>query len=372
MQTTFPPPKPVTVISTSRQQSLLRFSPSGQFLFAAGRDGKISRWDLSQTVDPPADALEPARGKTDKPQEIRFAELPALAGHDGWVSQIVFHPQKPWCFSADTWGRLIGWNLAQEPAAPSWNLPAAHDGWLRQVALSSDGERLATCGKDMAIRIWSAADGKLLHEFRDQADEVFSVAFHPDGKSLVAGDLKGVVKQWDLAETKVTREFDAKILYFLSYIQDVGGVRVLAFDPEGKSLAVAGGQPTSGAFVQAMPTLKFFNWATGQETQSLKLGENTEGFVHDLAFHPEGYWIGATSGQPGRGSYFFQRPGEEKPFFSLALPNCHSVALHPDGKRFAVAANAGTYGQSRSMARQGIYPGNTSPIHLLELTPAMA
>lgn len=372
MQIATPAPKPVAVIPTARQISCIRFSACGRLLLAAGRDGKISRWDVSQPLDPPADALEPSRGAASKPAEIRYVELSALAGHDGWVSQIVLHSQQPLCYSADTWGRLIGWDFSSEPAQPMWNIAASHDGWVRQIALSTDGERLATCGKDKAIRIWSAVDGKLLQEFRDQADEVFSVAFHPDGKSLVCGDLKGVVKQWDLTENKVVREFDAKILYMLSWIQDVGGVRVLAFDPDGKSLAVAGGQPTSGGFVQAMPTLKFFDWAGGQETQSLKLGENTEGFVHDLAYHPGGYWIGVTSGQPGRGSFFFQRPGEPQPFFTQALPNCHSLAIHPDGRRFAVIANAGTHGQSRSMARDGIYPGNTSPIHLFDLPPASA
>ena len=50
------PPKPVTVIKTERQISSIRFSPDGKFLFAAGRDAKIHRWDLSQPQPP----IEPA------------------------------------------------------------------------------------------------------------------------------------------------------------------------------------------------------------------------------------------------------------------------------------------------------------------------
>ena len=35
-------------------------------------------------------------------------------------------------------------------------------------------------------------------------------------------------------------------------------------------------------------------------------------------------------------------------------------------------SNAGTFGQQRSKAREGIYPGNASPIHVFELPPATA
>ncbi len=363
------PPKPVTVIKTERQISSIRFSPDGKVLFAAGRDGKIHRWDLSQP-QPPIEPAAELNKKNSKAPELVVPELPPLTGHDGWVSQIALHPKSQQLFSADTWGRLIGWSYAEEPPKPIWNVPAAHDGWIRQIALSADGERLATCGLDQTIRLWSTADGKKLQEIVGQGEDVFSLAFHPDGKSLVAGDLKGIVKQWDLAEGKAVREFDAKILYMLSFIQDVGGVRVLAFDTAGKTLAVAGAKPASGGFVEALPLVKFFNWSDGAEIQTLNIGEKTEGFVHELAFHPDGYWVGVCSGQPGRGRFFFHRTGEPQPFFTgdKQMPNCHSIALHPSGERCAVISNAGIAGQQKSKAREGIYPGNASPIHIFDLS----
>ena len=367
------PPMPFTVIPTERQIASIRFSPDGKFLFAAGRDAQIHRWDFSQ---PQPAAEEPAdpNPKNDKPPLPVIPELPPLSGHDGWVTQIVFHPQKPSLVSSDSWGRLIGWSLAGETPQPAWNVPAAHDGWIRQIALSADGERLATCGLDKVIRLWSTVDGKQLQEFAGLGEDIYSLAFHPDGQSLVSGDLKGIVKQWDLAEGQVVRQFDATLLYLLSQIQDVGGVRVLAFDTEGQTLAVAGAKPATGGFVEALPHVKFFQWSDGTEIQTLQIGEKTEGFVHELAFHPDGYWIGVCSGQPGRGRYFFHRTGEPAPFFTgdQQMPNCHSVALHPSGKRLAVISNAGTFGQQRSKAREGIYPGNTSPIHVFDLAPATA
>ena len=359
-------PKPITVIPTQRQMSLIRFSPNDEFLYAAGRDGKIHRWDMHRPYDPPADALRPSK-RNDPDAAPSFLELPELAGHDGWVTQIAFHPKGTQLFTADSWGRLMAWSLIEELPKPQWNLARAHDGWIRQVSLSPEATQIATCGKDKAIRIWSAADGTLQQEFANQPDDIFSLAFHPDGKSLVTGDLKGIVKDWDLASGKVAREFDAKIMYLLSYIQEVGGVRVLKFDAAGRTLAVAGAQPTSGGFVQAVPILKFFDWTDGKEIQSIKLGENTLGFVTDLASHVDGYWLGVCSGQPGHGNVFLHRVGDEKPFVTQALPNCHSVALGASGKRFAAISNAGTFGQIKSMAREGIYSGNFSPINLFDL-----
>ena len=367
------PPKSFTVIPTERQIASIRFSPDGKFLFAAGRDGKIHRWDFSQPQPAGVEAATPSPKDKQPPLPI-IPELPPLSGHDGWVSQIAFHPQSPHLYSADTWGRLIGWSLAGETPQPVWNVPAAHAGWIRQIALSADGETLATCGLDKAIRLWSTAEGKLWKEFAGQSEDVYSLAFHPDGKSLVSGDLKGIVQQWDLAEGQVVRQFDASLLYLLSQIQDVGGVRVLAFDTDGQTLAAAGAKPASGGFVESLPHVKLFKWSDGTEIQTLNIGEKTEGFVHELAYHPEGYWIGVCSGQPGRGRYFFHRTGEPAPFFTgdQQMPNCHSVALHPSGERLAVISNAGTFGQQKSKAREGIYPGNHSPIHVFELPQSTA
>lgn len=366
-------PKPYTVIPTTRQIALVRYSSCGKYLIAAGRDAKIRLWDVTQPLPQPepAPAAEPPK-KNAKPVKLpdpEFKKLPELEGHDGWVSYLAVDPKQPRFFSADTWGRLTAWSLVEGGAKSVWNLKDAHDGWVRQIAVTADGERLASCGKDKAIRLWSTMDGQKIQELAGNTEDVFSVAFHPDGKSLVTGDLKGIVKHWDLASGKVTREFDAKILFMTSMIQDVGGVRVLTFDTDGKTLAVAGAQPSGGGFVQASPTIKWFQWEDGKEIQLVKLGENTEGYVHDLQYHPQGIWIGACSGQPGRGRYFLHRTGEAAPAFvgDKQMPNCHSVAIHPSGERFVVVANEGTFGQRKSMAREGIYPGNSSPIHMFDL-----
>ena len=367
----FPEPQLVTAIKTDRQMSMVRFAPSGNLLVASGRDATIRRWDMTRTEtppEPPPSEEEKKKKKDPKPPEPVYPELPPLAGHNGWVTGIAFHPQEPRLFSADSWGELVCWTYTDKEAQPVWKVNPAHDGWIRQMSLSPDGQRLATCGKDRKVCVWNTADGSRLQELTGNAEDVYSVAFHPDGKSLVSGDLKGMARQWDLESGKSVREFDATILYMLSMIQEVGGARVLAFNREGTVLACAGTQPAGGGFVQGTPVVRFFDWASGNETQTLKLGDNTDVYVQELTFHPQGFWIGATSGQPGKGKLFFLRPGEQQPALIMTkLANCHSIGVHPDGKRLAVVSNAGIFGQALSKAREGDYPGNWSPINIMDL-----
>lgn len=342
-------PKEVKQIKPDRQMCMIRYSPCGKVLAAACQDGSIRRWDV--TTD-------------------QFPELPRLPGHGGWVQAIAFHADAKRLFSVDSWGGLRAWPYADNDAKPLWVNDKAHDGWIRALALSPDGKLLATCGIDQLVRVFSADDGKKLHEFPGHNLDVFAVAFHPNGKSIVSGDLQGIVKQWDLATGKATREFDAKILYMLSRLQDTGGVRLLAFDKTGSLLACAGSQIKGGGTVQGVPTVLFFDMQTGKVKHTAKLGTDNDCFVHDLSFHPDGFVMAVTSGLPGIGKLFFFVPGVDQPFFTSSLPNCHSLSLHPNGQRLVVSStNGGSNGNGRNIGKGTEYPGNFSPLHILDMTP---
>jgi WD40 repeat protein len=336
-------PKQGKPVNLDRQVCTLRFSPCGKFLAAGGSDTTVRRLDAT------TDAL---------------AALPPLIGHNGWVQALAFHPDGKRLLTADSWGELRCWPFADREPKPLWVVKQAHDGWLRGVAVSPDGSSIATCGRDGKVCLWSAADGKKLRECIGHKEDVFSVAFHPDGKSLVSGDLKGVVKQWDVVTGKPTREFDGRVLHTLSRLQDVGGARCLVFDTKGTTLACAGTKPVNGGNVQGTPTVLLFDWATGKLKHTLNVGGNGDGFVYDLAFHPTGFVIGVTSGNPGTGKFFFMQPGDSKPFFlTPKMANCHALAVDPSWTRLVVAAtNTGSNGNGRNLNKKKEYPGNYSPL----------
>src|SRR5581483_3272593 len=230
---------------------------------------------------------------------------------------------------------------------------------------------LATCGMDRKVCLWSAEDGKKLHELTGHEADVLAVAFHPDSRALVSGDLFGNIHQWDVATGRKTRSLDAKVLHTLSRLQDVGGVRSLAFDAAGRTLACAGTKPTVGANVQGAPTILLFDWAAGRVQNTVSVGGAGDGFVYDLAFHASGSLLAVTSGNPGTGRFFIVRPGERAPSFdSTRMPNCHSLAVHPDGKRLVIAATNGNSNGNGRPLKNGEYPANFSPLHVWELPSA--
>ena len=54
------------------------------------------------------------------------------------------------------------------------------------------------------------------------------------------------------------------------------------------------------------------------------------------------------------------------------MPNCHSLAVHPNGRRLAVTAtNGGSNGNGRQLDKSGEYPGNWSPVHIWEMQAGM-
>jgi WD40 repeat protein len=340
-------PKQGQTLTHDRQLGVVRFSPDGKVLAAGALDGTVRRWDAANA----------------------FAPLPPLLGHNGWVQALAFHPDSKRLFTADSWGRLCCWPFTEKEPKPLWSVAAAHDGWVRRLVVSPDGGAIASCGVDRVIRFWSADAGKKLRELAGHEHDVYSLAFHPDGKSLVSGDLRGVVKHWDLASGKAVRAFDASAMYRYDRMQDVGGVRWLAFDRAGAALACGGGQPSSGGFVQGVPLLLVIDWPAGKVTQSLKIGGDSDGFVLDAAWHPDGFVMGVTSGQPGQGKLFFHRPGDTQPFFlTPAMPNCHALAVHPNLTRLVVSAtNGSSGGNGRVLDKNKEYAGNWSPLHIWDL-----
>ncbi|HJZ59652.1 MAG TPA: hypothetical protein VKE74_32205, partial [Gemmataceae bacterium] len=90
-----------------------------------------------------------------------------------------------------------------------------------------------------------------------------------------------------------------KELYRLDRIQDVGGVRCLLFSGDGKTLFVAGAEPKTGGFVQCVPVLVGFDRTSGKRVSQWRGANDNEGYITDLAWHPDAYVIGTASGQPG-------------------------------------------------------------------------
>lgn len=333
-------PKQITEFPSDRQITAARFNHDGSILAATGYEPAVRRWQFD--------------GKTLTP-------LPSLSGFHGYSTALAFHPQQPHLFCADSWGQL----RCCDGEKTIWQHETAHDGWLRQIAVSPDAKRIATCGKDNFIRVWDAASGKKLAE-HDAGEDVYALTM---GDSITFGDMRGRIETWDLDLKQKQRSFDAAVLYKLDRIQDLGGLRVLRFIDDGKTLLAAGTTPQNGATPQSIPTILFFDTTSSKLTKTVTHGTNKEGYIHDLVQHPSGCLMAVSSGTPGSGMLFLLNPADKEPFHvNTKMANCHSLALHPDGKHFVVTStNRDSNGNGKSLGKDGQYKTNTSPLHLFEV-----
>jgi WD40 repeat protein len=322
-----------------------RFDPAGRFVFAASEDETITRWDLTA----------PAGSQAGKPL--------AYAGHDGWTFALAVSADGRTLLTGGTDGRLIWWSATAESGAspgktkadrPAGDKPTeapkpvrvvdAHRGWIRSLAVSPDGALLASCGNDRKVRVWSMLDGRMRLDLPGHERPVYRVAFTPDGKGLVSGDLLGLVIHWDLPPGKEARRLDAGKLHLYEGGQavDYGGVRDLSFSHDGAYLACSGLINASNPLgAVSNPAVAVFDWKTGQLKVLQHPKEDIKGVAWGVRFHRLGFLIFA-SGGTGGGFLWFSRPDQPGEFFKLGLPNtARDLDLHPDGLRLATAHHDG-------------------------------
>jgi WD40 repeat protein len=173
---------------------------------------------------------------------------------------------------------------------------------------------------------------------------VYHVLFHPSGDFLMSGDLKGVIKQWDVASGTVARELAAPSLYKYDKVfhADIGGTRGMAFSADAKLFAASGMTEVTNAFAGiGLPEVVSFDWETGKPARQHRPKEPTNAVACGVRFHRDGYWMAAAGG-PSGGCLYFWKPDAAQEFFKFPLPNTAiDFDLHPDGLQLAVAHFSG-------------------------------
>jgi WD40 repeat protein len=105
--------------------------------------------------------------------------LQSLGGGDAAMTESVDGALRQVVYGSNEFNRLIG-----------------HRGSVLAVAISPDGQLIATGSNDKTVKIWRR-DGTLLQTLKHQGT-VHRVAFSPDGQSIVSGCLDGQVQIWSV------------------------------------------------------------------------------------------------------------------------------------------------------------------------------
>ena len=138
-----------------------------------------------------------------------------------------------------------------------------------------------------------------VRELTGHLGHVYSLEFHPDGKTLLSGDLLGSIKQWDLASGKPIGEFDAKALHTYDRGQqvDFGGVRGLAISPDGRFVAAGGlHKATNPLGAVHEPIVLVFDAKSRKLTRTLLTDGIPGGVIWRLRYLADGSFMGACGG----------------------------------------------------------------------------
>lgn len=149
-------------------------------------------------------------------------------------------------------------------------------GEVVSLAFSPDGRTLAAGGQNGSLQRWTGDQYTPGEIVPAHGGPVWALAFSPDGKTLASGGADHTIGEWEVATGKLLRSLKGHEHLVLS----------LTYSPDGKLLA-------SGSYDE---TLKLWNPATGALQESLPLG----GWVQSLRFSPDGTRLAAGLHDPSR------------------------------------------------------------------------
>ena len=119
---------------------------------------------------------------------------------------------------------------------------------------------------------------------------------------------------WDAATGKEVGTCEAPVMYTWDKAQrlhSIGGIRSLAFSPDGKSLAVGGmGKVGNIDHLEGKARVEVFDWKAGKQTAEFP-GDKFSGLVNRLAWAPDGSWL-VGAGGAGEGFLCFFDPANKK------------------------------------------------------------
>ena len=76
---------------------------------------------------------------------------------------------------------------------------------IHSLAISPDGQRIASTNRTGTVLVWDVATGRLVHTLRGHGDRTLGVAFHPRGRQLASAGWDGTVRIWDAATGELIR-----------------------------------------------------------------------------------------------------------------------------------------------------------------------
>ena len=236
----------------------------------------------------------------------------------GSIKQIAYSPNGMHVAAAGSAGIWIyDVTIHQEVA-----LLTGNTGPISSVAFSPDGGTIVSGYDDGSVWVWDVKTGKRKQTLPAEQEWVSSIAFSPDGKIIASGGacVEGMCPGISLLDTQTGKR-----------LKSFGGLYTtlsVCFSPDGKTLASSGDKWDSN--------IRLWDVQTGERIKTLKKRTAFEDFegrdVNSVVFSPDGNMIASGSGNgtirlwnPNTGEFIKYLEGHTKPV--------NSVVFSPNGNR---------------------------------------
>ena len=347
-------------------------SPDGHQVLTGSNDGTARLWDVRTAVE-----LGSFRGSGGvnavafSPDGRRIA-----LGNDGGIAQLwdvrtclmtrQFHTGsgdvQSLAFSRDGRSLLVGMSTGE---AQMWRvkgakkMPQHFEGGL-SVAFSPDSRYVLTGDISTIARLWDANTGEELRHF-DVDTAALSVAFSPDGGTVVTGNRDGSVQLWDVKTAVELHRFSGHSSFVNAVAFSLDGGKVLSGSSDGTARLwmiktgmemerFQGHSDVVSSVAFASDGINILTGNGGNETRlwDTSLGKQTERFightasVSAVAFSSDGHKAISSSRDETTRLWDIETATELQRFEGHASGELGSVALSPDGTRALTGSNDNT------------------------------
>ncbi|ORY83861.1 guanine nucleotide-binding protein subunit beta-like protein [Protomyces lactucae-debilis] len=243
-----------------------------------------------------------------------------LEGHSNWVTALATSAENPdLLVSASRDKTLLVWQITRDEG--SYGVPRrslkGHNGFVSDVAISSDGQYALSSSWDHTLRLWDLNTGLTTKRFVGHTSDVLSVSFSANNRQIVSGSRDRTIKLWNtLGDCKFTIQEkghsewvscvrfspnpEASVIVSAGWDKVVkvwestrcklvtnhhghnGYINVVTVSPDG-SLCASGGKDGTTMLWDLNDSKHLYSLECGQE-------------IHSLVFSPNRYWLCAATG----------------------------------------------------------------------------
>ena len=147
-----------------------------------------------------------------------------------------------------------------------------HTNWVNSVAISPNGQTLASGSSDKTVRLWDVATGRQLKQLTGHTRDLTSVAISPNGQILASGSYDKTLRLWDVAAGRELKQLTGH-----KY-----SVNSVVISPNGQILASGSGDET----------VRLWDVATGRQLKQLTGHKYS---VNSVAISPNGQILASGS-----------------------------------------------------------------------------